>query len=113
MIDTMRWAALPSPNGFTALAIAAYASSSSRSAVAASEGPGGGPPPRAGGAAKNPRRPRLDRLRPLGRVAQDEHGLAQRRRLFLEPTRVAQHEVRRLERADQVEIAERLHQLDA
>ena len=54
----------------------------------------------------------FDRFRPLGPVAQNEHGLPERRGLFLEAARIGQHEVARVEDLDEVEVVERLAEAD-
>ena len=63
--------------------------------------------------ADQPRHAGLDRLRPLGRVAEDEHRLPECRRLLLDTARVGQDEVAGVEHVDEVEVVERLAQVDA
>ena len=55
---------------------------------------------------------RRDPLGALGRVAHDQHRLAQRRRLFLHPAAVGQHQVADIEQPREVRIVERFDQRD-
>ena len=60
--------------------------------------------------ADQPQRAGLDALGALGRLAGDQHRLAQRRRLFLDPARVGDHQVGAREQAREGRVAERLGQ---
>src|SRR5688572_31890796 len=55
----------------------------------------------------------LDGLRPLRHLAHDEHGRAEARRFFLNPTRVGDRKRGTAQREQQVEIIERRGEPDA